>query len=41
MDASDHSKPPVFSRWSSWYWLVIGVMVAQLVIYMIITLSFS
>ncbi len=40
MDAHE-SKPPVFRRWSAWYWLVTGVMIAQLIIYLIITFSFS
>ncbi len=38
---ANESKPPLFSSWSTWYWLVTGVMVAQLIIYLIITISFS
>lgn len=41
METSQDSKPPVFNKWSSWYWLVTVVMVIQLVVYLIITLSFS
>jgi hypothetical protein len=41
MEASENSKPPVFGRWSGWYWLVTGVMLAQLIIYLIITRLFS
>ena len=40
-NASSNEKPPGFQRWSRWYWLVIGVMVIQLVIYTLITFSFS
>lgn len=34
-------KPPVFTSWRTWYWLVLGVMLVQVVIYFIITKSFS
>ncbi len=34
-------KPPVFQSWRSWYWLVLAVMFAQVIIYFIITNSFS
>lgn len=41
MEPSTNEKPPVFRRWSSWYWLVLIVMIVQLVIYFLITFSFS
>ena len=34
-------KPPVFESWRTWYWLVLVVMLAQVVIYFFITNSFS
>jgi hypothetical protein len=34
-------KPPVFKRWSSWYVLVMVVMVLQLVAYFLLTNHFS
>jgi hypothetical protein len=36
-----NEKPPVFNRWSGWYWLVFLVMVAQVLLYLYITRSFS
>ncbi len=41
MEPSENEKPPVFQRWSGWYWLVLIVMIIQLVIYSFITFSFS
>lgn len=32
-------KPPVFKSWRGWYWLVAGVLFAQIVIYTIITFT--
>jgi len=34
-------KPPIFSSWKGWYWLVIGVAVAQFILYFMITRSFE
>lgn len=34
-------KPPVFNSWRTWYWLVLAVMLAQVVIYFVITKSFA
>jgi hypothetical protein len=39
-DGSNY-KPPVFRRWSGWYWLVFLVMVLQVLLYLFITRSFS
>ncbi len=33
-------KPPVFKSWNSWYWLVMGVLVFQILLYLFITQSF-
>lgn len=37
----EQEKPPVFRRWSSWYWLVMLVMAVQLLVYLVITNSFA
>lgn len=34
-------KPPLFQSWSYWYWLVLGVMIVQVIIYFMISNSFS
>lgn len=34
-------KPPLFQTWNAWYRLILGVMLAQVIIYYLITLSFS
>lgn len=34
-------KPPVFQSWRSWYWLILSVMLAQVIVYYLITNSFS
>ncbi len=41
MESSSNEKPPVFQRWSSWYWLVVVVLIVQLFIYSLITFYFS
>jgi hypothetical protein len=40
IDANDE-KPPVFSRWNGWYWLVMTFLLIQIMIYYFITSSFS
>jgi hypothetical protein len=35
------SKPPLFPTWRSWYWLVALVMIAQVIVYLLITRSFQ
>jgi hypothetical protein len=40
-EASANETPPVFSSWNGWYWLVMGVAAAQMIIYYLITRSFS
>lgn len=39
MDANDE-KPPLFRKWSAWYWLVMGVLFVQIIVYFAITNSF-
>jgi len=34
-------KPPLFRKWSSWYWLVLAVMAAQVLIFYWLTRMFS
>lgn len=41
MEEHEDAKPPLFRSWSKWYWLVFLIMVAQLAIYLAITLSFK
>ncbi|CAN5342823.1 hypothetical protein BH10BAC4_BH10BAC4_24320 [soil metagenome] len=41
MESTENEKPPVFRKWSSWYWLVMIVMIIQVIIYSLITFSFS
>lgn len=34
-------KPPLFQSWSTWYWLVLGAMMVQVIIYFLISQSFA
>jgi hypothetical protein len=34
-------KPPLFQSWKSWYWLVLSVMLAQVIVYFWISKSFA
>lgn len=40
MVSEQEEKPPVFPRWSAWYWLVMIVLAVQIVTYLFITSSF-
>lgn len=40
MSEEQEEKPPVFSRWSAWYWLLMIVLAVQILIYLFITNSF-
>ncbi len=40
MGEDQEEKPPVFSKWSSWYWFVMIVLAVQIIIYLLITNSF-
>ena len=33
-------KPPVFKSWSGWYWLLIGVLVLQIILFYWLTATF-
>jgi len=34
-------KPPIFTKWRSWYWFVMLVLAAQIIVYLLITTSFQ
>ncbi len=34
-------KPPVFKSWKGWYWLLMAVLAIQIIVYLIITQSFT
>jgi hypothetical protein len=36
-----NEKPPVFPSWRGWYTLVLGVLLVQIILYYLITQSFS
>lgn len=38
---NEESRPPVFRNWKGWYWLVMSVLVAQIIIYTLISNSFK
>ncbi len=40
MTEDQNEKPPVFSTWGKWYWFVMFVLAAQIVVYFLITNSF-
>ena len=40
-EPSYEEKPPIFRSWKGWYWLVWLTMIAQVIIYLIITRSFA
>ncbi|HOO09681.1 MAG TPA: hypothetical protein PKW06_07065 [Cyclobacteriaceae bacterium] len=40
MMSEEEGKPPLFSRWSQWYWLVMIVLAIQVIVYLFITNSF-
>ncbi len=37
----DEHKPPLVKNWSSWYWIVLGVMLVQVLVYTWLTHLFS
>jgi hypothetical protein len=37
----DEHKPPLFDNWSTWYWIVLGVMMLQVLLFIWLTQSFS
>lgn len=34
-------KPPVFNSWNTWYWLILGIMIMQVVIFSLLTNAFQ
>jgi hypothetical protein len=34
-------KPPLFAHWSTWYWIVLGVMLVQVILFTWLTRSFA
>ncbi len=38
--ATEEERPPVFERWKGWYWLVMGVLAVQVIVYAWITYSY-
>ncbi|WHZ08654.1 MAG: hypothetical protein OJF59_002408 [Cytophagales bacterium] len=34
-------KPPLFNSWKTWYQLVMGALIIQVIIYFLITKSYS
>jgi len=34
-------KPPVFASWRQWYWLVLGALAVQMVLYYWLTRAFA
>lgn len=40
MSEEVEERPPVFPRWSIWYWLVMIVLAVQIIVYLFITASF-
>lgn len=38
---SDTEKPPLFKSWTGWYVLILSVLILQIILYHILTLTFS
>jgi hypothetical protein len=38
---SESEIPPVFKKWSHWYWLLIGVLMLQIILYYWLTNTFA
>jgi Mg2+ and Co2+ transporter CorA len=38
---TDEQKPPLFKNWSTWYWIVMGVMILQVVLFSWLTQLFT
>jgi hypothetical protein len=38
---TEENRAPVFKSWKGWYWLVISVLLAQIIIYTLISNSFK
>src|SRR5690606_19013382 len=40
MHEPEEGRPPVFKSWNTWYWLVLGLFILQVIIYYFITSAF-
>ncbi len=40
MEHTEEEHPPVFRRWSTWYWIIFLAMVFQVILYTVISYSF-
>lgn len=40
MNEPDEGQPPVFKSWTTWYRLVLGIFVLQVIVYYILTSRF-
>lgn len=38
---TEEEKPPLFKNWSSWYWVVLIVMLVQVLLFSWLTYIFS
>ena len=36
-----NDRPPVFNSWSGWYWLLAGITLIQLFLYLFLTLQLN
>ncbi|WP_262697066.1 MULTISPECIES: hypothetical protein [Chitinophaga] len=41
MENSPQEKPPLFSRWAAWYWVVGGFLAALIVFFYLFTKHYS
>jgi hypothetical protein len=37
MTLPEEDRPPLFRRWSAWYAIVLGLLIAQIIAYYLIT----
>lgn len=37
MTLPEDEKPPLFRRWSTWYGLVLGLLLIQIIVYYLLT----
>jgi hypothetical protein len=40
-DKINQEEPPIFKSWSRWYWLVLGALLVQIILYYVITMAFA
>jgi len=39
--APDQENPPIFKKWSHWYWLLLAFLVVQIIVFLSLANSFS